>query len=133
MRARAWWIVVAALAGCNPDEESTAGGPCPTAHWRRDDGVCVTAGLPPDLPCPPGEWLREADGACIAAGVPPDGCAAGFAHDGDRGCEPILPAEPCPGRLMAVPGETSCREVAPCGEAPYGDVPIEPGTQHVDG
>ena len=92
--------------------------------------MCIPAGLPPDMPCPPGEWLR--DGECIAAGVPPDGCARGFVHDGDRGCEPILPAQPCAPGLMAVPGERNCREVAPCASGQWGDIPIEPDTEHVD-
>lgn len=33
---------------------------------------------------------------------------------------------------MAVPGEAACREVAPCGEGTWGDIPVEPNTQHVD-
>jgi hypothetical protein len=65
--------------------------------------------------------------------VPPDGCGAGFEHDGDRGCEPILPAEPCPIGLMAVPGDASCREIAPCGNPPWGNIAVEPNTQFVDG
>jgi hypothetical protein len=107
-------------AGCKPDEQAIA------------EGGCVAAGLPRDLPCPPGEWLRETDGACIPAGVPPDGCAEGFVHDGDRGCDPIMPAEPCQFGSMAVPGETACHEVAPCGAAPWGDIPVEPDTEYVD-
>jgi hypothetical protein len=44
----------------------------------------------------------------------------------------ILPVEACPDRLMAVPGETSCREVAPCGDGTWGDIPNEPANQWVD-
>lgn len=34
---------------------------------------------------------------------------------------------------MAIPGETVCREVAPCGSGTWGDIPVEPGaTQYVD-
>jgi len=72
-----------------------------------------------------------ADGQCIDPGLGPDDCAPGFSHDGDRGCLPILP-EPCPLGLMAVPGDVSCREVAPCGEGRWGGIPVEPTTEHVD-
>jgi hypothetical protein len=82
------------------------------------------------MPCPPGEWLR--DGECLPAGVPPDGCGEGFTHDGDRGCTAILPAGACAPGLMAVPGETRCREVAPCAVGKFGDIPVEPSTEHVD-
>lgn len=34
---------------------------------------------------------------------------------------------------MAVPGETTCREVAPCGSGRWGTIPVEPSTQYVDG
>jgi hypothetical protein len=93
-------------------------------------GVCVAAGLPPDMVCPPGALLK--DGGCVAAGVPPDGCGEGFVHDGDAGCVPVLPSEPCPPGLMAVPGDRACREVAPCGSAPWGNIPVEGSTQYVD-
>ncbi|WP_437501078.1 right-handed parallel beta-helix repeat-containing protein [Sorangium sp. So ce1099] len=33
---------------------------------------------------------------------------------------------------MAIPGEARCREVAPCGEGPWGDIPVEANTQFVD-
>lgn len=123
------------IGGCSGKDDvvASSGTPgCVPGEWLRDDGVCVPAGLPPDMPCPPGEWLRETDGACIPAGVPPDGCGEGFAHDGDRGCEPILPPEPCPDGLIAVPGDTRCREVAPCAPGSFGDIPIEADTEYVD-
>lgn len=53
-------------------------------------------------------------------------------HDGDRGCEPVLPSETCAEGQMAVPGENMCRPVAPCGAAPWGDVPEEPSNEYVD-
>jgi hypothetical protein len=34
---------------------------------------------------------------------------------------------------MAVPGETECRLVAPCGEGKWGDIPVDASTQFVDG
>src|SRR5262245_37523218 len=84
--------VPATMSGTEPPPVDEG---CAPGEWQRDAGSCMPAGLPPDMPCPPGEWLREDDGACIPAGVPPDGCSEGFTHDGDRGCEPILPAA-CP-------------------------------------
>jgi hypothetical protein len=116
--------------GCGSGEDAPvepAG--CKPGEWIRD-GVCVAAGLPPDLDCPPGEWLLE--GACIPAGVPPDGCGEGFEHDGDRGCEPTLPSMPCPPSQMAVPGETRCRDVSPCAAGTWGDIPVEADTEYVD-
>ncbi|MBW2528643.1 MAG: DUF1565 domain-containing protein [Deltaproteobacteria bacterium] len=59
-------------------------------------------------------------------------CADGFERTDSGGCVPILPDEPCPPGQMAVPGETSCRPVAPCGAAPWGDIPIDPAGQFVD-
>jgi hypothetical protein len=70
--------------------------------------------------------------ACVSAGVPVDGCGVGFEHDGAFGCRPILPAERCPPGLMAVVGETTCREVMACGSGTWGDLPIDGSTQHVD-
>jgi hypothetical protein len=83
------------------------------------------------MECAPGEWLNDAL-ECVPAGVPADGCAEGFVHDGDRGCEPVLPPAKCPTGQMAVPGETQCREIAPCGTGTWGDIPTELNTEHVD-
>src|SRR5690349_19657837 len=55
------------------------------------------------------------DGSCIRPGVPLDGCGSGFTHDADYGCTPVLPAAACPPGAMAVPGDTDCRPVSPCG------------------
>lgn len=105
--------------------------PCVAGELKLPDGRCQPAGLPLDMPCAPGETLRE-DETCQVAGVPPDGCVEGFAWDGNGGCEPILPAKPCPFGLMAVPGETECHEVAPCGDGEYGDIPVESDTVFVN-
>ena len=53
-------------------------------------------------------------------------------HDGDVGCEPILPAEPCPAGRMAAPGDVACRPVMECAPGRWGDIPVEPNTQYVD-
>lgn len=82
--------------------------------------------------CTPGEWRTEA-GLCQPAGIPPEACGDGFLADGDAGCAPILPAEPCARGLMAVPGDPVCREIAPCGTGKYGDIPADAVTQFVDG
>ena len=133
-------VLVLALLGCSGETGASGStgtspvppsGGCPTGEWLRADGSCVAAGLPPDMPCPPGEWQRD-DGSCVGAGVPPDGCGGGFAHDGDRSCEPVLPPDPCPPGMIAVPGETSCHELAPCGSGKWGDIPVEATTEYVD-
>jgi hypothetical protein len=128
-------VALTAIAfGCNgaDDSDEIVEPPpaCAPGEWQRDDGLCMAPGLPADMPCPPGEWLY--DGNCIPAGVPPDGCGEGFVHDGDRGCDAVLPSEPCAPGFMAVPGERQCREVAPCAAGRWGDIPIEADSEHVD-
>ncbi len=77
--------------------------------------------------------LALPDGSCIRPGVPPDSCGDEFVHDGAHGCEPILPAEPCPPGLMAVPGEDSCHSVMECSAGKWGALPVDETTQYVDG
>ncbi|MBW2454760.1 MAG: right-handed parallel beta-helix repeat-containing protein [Deltaproteobacteria bacterium] len=83
-------------------------------------------------PCDEHE-LGLPDGSCIRPGVPPDGCGEGFVHDGEYGCEPLLPAEPCPAGLMAVPGDETCRSIMECGDGKWGDLPVDDTTLYVDG
>jgi hypothetical protein len=99
---------------------------------------CGSSSSPPETPAPvepparacvPGELTLEG-GGCQAAGV--DTCGEGFAPDERRSCTAILPAEACGKGQTAALGETTCREVAPCADGAWGDIPIEPGTQHVD-
>jgi uncharacterized protein DUF1565 len=80
--------------------------------------------------CAPGELTRD-DGSCQPAGIPPGGCAPGFVESAD-GCEPVLPAASCPPGQLAVPGDRACHEPMPCGSGTWGDIPVEPDTQHVD-
>src|SRR4029079_675257 len=101
------------MAGCGPHEGT---GPA-------DAG--------PDA-CPPGTMLLD-DGGCQKAGVPPGACGQGFEPNGQGGCNAILPAAPCPPGQMAVPGDTQCHEVAPCGNGDYGTIPVEATTQFVNG
>ncbi|MDC0685488.1 right-handed parallel beta-helix repeat-containing protein [Sorangium atrum] len=105
--------------------------PCPPGELALETGECQPAGLPPDMPCPPGELALET-GECQPAGVPPEACGTAFASDGNSGCKAILPEDECPEGQMAIPGETSCREVAPCGDGPWATIPIETNTKFVD-
>jgi hypothetical protein len=75
--------------------------------------------------------VTKADGSCGPAGVVE--CATGFASDGNGGCTAVLPPEACPLGKMATPGETSCRDVMPCGDGTWGDIADALGTLYVDG
>jgi hypothetical protein len=131
------WLValpLAQLLGCGGDDVVAttpppptveAGPPCAPGELLLDDGSCRAAGLPPDLP-PPGPTHPP------EAGVPEDACHEGFVHDGEGGCAAIIPAAPCASGLIAVPGDTVCREIAPCGNAPWGDIPLEAGAEFVN-
>jgi hypothetical protein len=105
----AWFVL---LPGCTVDE--TALPPAPP--------VASCEALELTLP----------DGSCVRPGMRPDDCAEGFVHDGEYGCVPTLPSEACSAGMMAVPGESACRPVMPCAEGTWGDIPIEPSTEHVD-
>lgn len=139
-------LVTLPFAGAGCEAESSSGettgattapsstsstAPCSGADTLLADGRCQPPGLPLDMACPPGETPLP-DGSCQPAGVPPSACGDGFEPDGKGGCAPVLPEEPCPEGLMAVPGDPECREIAPCGAGTWGDIPIEPGTQFVD-
>jgi hypothetical protein len=80
--------------------------------------------------CGPG--TLHVAGVCQAAGVPPENCAEGFEPDGAMGCEPVLPVTPCATGEMAIPGDSLCRPVAPCGAGSWGDIPVDSATtEHV--
>src|SRR5262245_38986218 len=113
-----------ALPASAPPEEERSCEP-PT---RLVGDACIEPGVADDG-CPAGTLGLE-DGSCEPAGIQSGMCGKGFVHDGDVGCEPILPS--CPRGLMAVPGERACRPVMPCGPHKWGDIPVEPNTQHVD-
>jgi hypothetical protein len=108
--ARAVLVIALVVSGCS------------------DPGETVV--VPPDeIVCAAGE-LALPDGSCFQPGVA--ACAAGFVADDVGGCSAVLPEAPCPPGQLAVPGETTCHDVAPCGSTPWGTAPEEPGTQHVD-
>ncbi|MBW2454573.1 MAG: hypothetical protein JRI68_08685 [Deltaproteobacteria bacterium] len=131
----ALWLVITATAvtGCGGDDETTtpSGGGGTGGGGGGHGGA--GAGWQWDG-CPPGE-VPDQD-ACVpaghGAGIAPDDCAEGFVSDGDGGCDPILPDEPCAAGLLAVPGDVTCREIASCGTGTWGDIPVDGGTQHVD-
>lgn len=117
---------VEGAGGAFPDDPPWEG--CLPGHLDVE-GTCVPAGAP-EPACPYGDLLLG-DDTCQPPGVPADGCGQRFVHDG-AGCDAVLPSEACaPGR-MALPGETRCRQVAPCGSGKWGDIPRDETTQHVD-
>jgi hypothetical protein len=103
---------------------------CGSADSGDDQGS--TTDSPPASGCAHGE-LPDDSGGCLAAGVPSALCGVGFEPDGDVGCTPVLPADACGPGLMALPGETACREIMPCGRGRWGDVVEDADTQFVDG
>lgn len=133
------------LGDCGGDETSSstsqppvdgggtdAGVACAPGTLALDDGRCEPAGLPSDAACPPGE-MPLTEGGCEPAGIPEAGCGEGFVPTGDGSCDPILPEVDCDPGMIALPGGPECQELAPCGDAPWGDIPVEAGTQYVDG
>ncbi|MBW2456415.1 MAG: right-handed parallel beta-helix repeat-containing protein, partial [Deltaproteobacteria bacterium] len=129
-------VLVFGSLSCGGESSPQGGGGtggqelCPAPNRLLEDGTCLPPGVQ-DNGCPAGELGLE-DGSCQPAGGPAELCADGF-EPLEQGCEPILPPEPCEPGLMAVPGDTACREVAPCGQGQWGDIPIDGTTEHVDG
>jgi hypothetical protein len=119
---RGWLLVAitAHLLGCGSEQEPAA---------ASTSGVAPDGGIEG---CAPGDRSLE-DGTCISPGVPAAACFEGFEPDGTGVCNPVLPEGACPAGQMAVPGDAACRDLADCGDAPYGDAPIDASTQHVDG
>jgi len=127
-------LVVPWVAGCGGDESEAQTS---TGGSAGSGGSGGQGGEGPDLPgailpCPAGELLQD-DDTCLPPGIPAEGCGAGFTHDGDRGCEPVLPDGTCPSGQLAVPGETSCRPVTACVSSTWGTAPTGGTTEHVDG
>lgn len=65
-------------------------------------------------------------------GIDPAACGVGFVPDGASGCDAVLPDMPCAEGQIAVPGDTVCREVAPCDAGRWGSIPLDASTEHVD-
>ncbi len=118
--------------------------------------ACHASATPPPAATCAIDEVAQDDGTCLAPGVPPAMCAAGFVADGQGGCVATLPPADCPDGTMAVPGQTTCTAVGPtepptcaagalalpgeaachaiedCGAAPWGAIPVDATTQHVD-
>ncbi len=133
--AAAALLLLSACAGSPPDTPPDAGpdagSGCAPGELALDGGACQPAGVPDGAaPCPPGEAPLDG-GSCQPAGVPADACEEGFVFKDDI-CEPVLPPTSCLAGTMAVPGETSCHEVAPCGAGVYPSVPAGATVVYVD-
>ncbi len=138
---------------CDLGFESKDGActPCPAGTVGKEGGLCVAPRMPSDacgvgftydadsgtckpiLPaaeCPAGTMPMIGQTECQPVGV--QACGAGFVKDGTGGCKAILPAAPCPAGQIAVPGDSACTEVAACGAAPWGDIPVDAATLYVD-
>lgn len=72
--------------------------------------------------------VPRVEGGCVDSGI--TACANGFVLD-SGGCRAVLPEEKCARGTFAVPGETACHLVAPCGEGLWYDAPAS--AIHVDG
>ncbi|MBW2524772.1 MAG: hypothetical protein JRI23_11380, partial [Deltaproteobacteria bacterium] len=104
-----------------------------TISWMLATAACGSeppADEPPPGGCEGGQ-LSLVEEECVPVGAAPASCAAGFVFDAG-GCEPVLPPASCPPGQLAVPGETECRLVAPCGEGTWGDIPVDETTHFVD-
>jgi len=119
---RAWPSTIAltiALLGCAREGSDASPPPCAEGSCPTRFDAC-------------GEVeIAIAGGGCLAVGVPSSGCAEGFRSE-RGGCAPILPATPCAAHEMAIPGEASCRAIAPCPDGTFGAIPDDAGTIHVD-
>jgi hypothetical protein len=122
-------LSVACGPGVSQNDEPTP--KCAPNEIVKPDGSCSPPQDPPPKGCAAGE-IELADKTCRRAGIMPGACGKGFTHDGDRGCKPILPEAPCPGKI-AVPGDAACREIAPCGPGAYPELPNGAKVQYVDG
>jgi hypothetical protein len=135
-------VTVAAAIGCGGDGNPSppAAGLCEPPNRVVGDN-CLEPGVQDDG-CPAGT-LGQPDGSCRPAGMLAEDCPDAFDHvpfeeqiEGASAiaghCEPILPAEPCPKGQMAVPGETACHPVMPCGAGTWGDIPVDANTVYVD-
>ncbi|MEQ9322606.1 MAG: hypothetical protein RIF41_25800 [Polyangiaceae bacterium] len=85
---------------------------------------------PPPDPEPCGVAEVSSPDGCVSVGVA--SCGEGFVSDDRGGCEAILPAEDCGPGEMAIPGEESCRPIAPCSEEPWGGIPTDGDIVYVD-
>src|SRR6185503_8222660 len=110
------WVAAFVLVGCGGDD--------PPAD-RPDGGVHPDGGSDAGpTGCEPGTMTLE-DGSCQPAGIPEDQCGKGFEPTGDGSCRAVLPEAPCAEGQMAIPGETTCREVMACPAGPWPDAMLD--------
>ncbi|MFC1482480.1 right-handed parallel beta-helix repeat-containing protein [Myxococcota bacterium] len=81
--------------------------------------------------CPGPAEIPVLGGGCQPVGVTE--CAPGFETDGEGGCEPILPSEPCPFGHLAIIGHASCQPIGDCGQGTWGAIGIDATTVFVNG
>jgi hypothetical protein len=98
----------ALLSGCGGDGGTNGNqnnnNACPNGH-EREGPACA----PVFDECPGPAEIALLGGGCQQVGVTQ--CATGFASDGQGGCDPILPQDPCPDGTMELLGETECQPV----------------------
>ncbi|MBW2456978.1 MAG: right-handed parallel beta-helix repeat-containing protein, partial [Deltaproteobacteria bacterium] len=114
------------ILGCGGGDAEPGGGEGGTAGEGGGGG-----GDGGGEPCPAPQVLKA--GTCVTPGVPVAGCAPGFEHDGDLGCVAVMPEQPCGDGLVALPGDTECRDLTPCLDGTFSDLPTDNTTQFVDG
>ena len=129
------FIGIVTLAACSGSADSPESGAAASASAGSGgtndiDPAPPDAGLEPWI-CQAGQ-VQQKDGTCRPAGIAASECGEGFVHDGVDACNPILPSAPCPLGKMAIPGETTCHEVAACGAGTWGDIATDADTQYVD-
>jgi len=131
-RRLALGLVLAMSAACSKGGDASPEDAAPETlacdeGFEAHDGICVAK-----LEDCDDRSVPKLGGGCVPIGVPDDGCAPGFSTDKAGGCEPILPKDKCPLGKMAVVGETTCRDIAPCGTGTWGDIPVDSTTLYVD-
>ncbi|MFC1482265.1 hypothetical protein ACFL51_00510 [Myxococcota bacterium] len=102
-------VLLPACGDSSPDSNDNA--QCEEG-FRPEGPACV----PIFDDCPGPAEIPVLGGGCQPVGVTE--CASGFESDGEGGCEPILPSEPCPPGTMEMIGHTECQPVGviDCGD-----------------
>ncbi|MFC1482269.1 hypothetical protein ACFL51_00530 [Myxococcota bacterium] len=99
------------LPACGDSSSNDNNSQCEEG-FRPEGPACV----PIFDDCPGPAEIPVLGGGCQPVGVTE--CASGFESDGEGGCEPILPSEPCPPGTMEMIGHTECQPVGviDCGD-----------------
>ncbi|MFC1482481.1 right-handed parallel beta-helix repeat-containing protein [Myxococcota bacterium] len=92
------------LPACGDDDSGSNNNTCGEG-FLYEAGRCV----PIFDACSGSAEIPVLGGGCQPVGVTE--CASGFESDGEGGCEPTLPSEPCPPGTMARIGLTECQPV----------------------